>query len=97
MASTLMTDLPDPSGPLQMERIARRAPGSADMRAALAAMYHERGEDARAEDQWQYACDKISVGCSRYRDRDWLSRIRRWPPAMVDRMGRFLSLAPLVS
>ena len=25
-------------------------------------------------------------------DRDWLIRIRRWPPVMVDRMQDFLNL-----
>lgn len=44
-----------------MTKIARRAPGSADMRAALAALYWARGDARRAEDEWEYACDKISV------------------------------------
>jgi hypothetical protein len=35
-----------------MERIARRAPGSADMRAALAALYWSEGRVEAAEDQW---------------------------------------------
>ena len=41
------------------------------------------------------AGDKISVGCSKYQDKDWLSRIRRWPPKMVERMGNFLALASI--
>jgi thioredoxin-like negative regulator of GroEL len=36
----------------QMERIARRAPGSADMRAALAALYYAQGRVEEAEGQW---------------------------------------------
>ena len=49
------------------------------------------------------ACDKINSGqlveggsvydgCERYRDRDWLQRIRRWPRVMVDLMMDFISL-----
>ena len=77
---------------LQMERIARRAPGSVDMRAALAALYYDRGSRGRAEDSWEFACNKIVVGCTFYRDRDWLGRIRRWPPVMVEKMFKFLEL-----
>lgn len=36
-----------------------------------------QGKEAAAESEWNFACDRISVGCSRYTDRDWLSRIRR--------------------
>ena len=77
---------------LQAERIARRAPGSVDMRAALAALYYERGDRERAESQWEFACDKIVTGCGFYRDEDWLSRVRRWPPVMVDKMLNFVQL-----
>ena len=48
-----------------MERIARRAPGSADMRAALAALYYDRsgpGDRERAEGMWNFACENIVVG-----------------------------------
>ena len=53
-------------GPIltQMERIARRAPGSADMRAALAALYYDRSgpkDRERAEGMWNFACDNIAV------------------------------------
>lgn len=44
-----------------MERIARRAPGSADMRAALAALYWHQGKEEQAEDEWEFACNKITV------------------------------------
>jgi hypothetical protein len=44
-----------------MERIARRAPGSADMRAALAALYYDKGLRERAEDEWNFACDMLVV------------------------------------
>jgi hypothetical protein len=61
----------------QMVRIARRAPGSADMRAALAALYWAGGRSADAEREWEWACNEISVGCAKFQDEDWLSRIRR--------------------
>jgi hypothetical protein len=32
------------------------------------------------------------VGCRKYSDSDWLRRIRRWPPVMVERMASFLQL-----
>ncbi|GAX82059.1 hypothetical protein CEUSTIGMA_g9487.t1 [Chlamydomonas eustigma] len=78
----------------EMERIARRAPGSADMRAALAALYYDKGLRERAEDEWNFACDMLVVGCKKYQDRDWLSRIRRWPPVMVEKMFKFIDLKP---
>mmetsp|Transcript_35369 Transcript_35369/g.100128 ORF Transcript_35369/g.100128 Transcript_35369/m.100128 type:complete len:174 (+) Transcript_35369:360-881(+) len=79
------------------------APASVDMRAALAAIYWSRGEEQRAEETWRQACEMINSGqlreggsvydgCRRYRDRDWLQRIRRWPPVMVDMMGDFVQL-----
>ncbi|KAK9829331.1 hypothetical protein WJX72_005226 [[Myrmecia] bisecta] len=92
-AAIMLAQLGDEAGALQeMRKIARRAPGSADMRAALAALYWAQGDRAAAEGEWQYACDRVSVGCSKYMDRDWLSRIRRWPPRMVERMQDFLAI-----
>eukprot|EP00891_Asterochloris_glomerata_P002907 jgi/Astpho2/2907/e_gw1.00050.290.1_t len=76
----------------EMQRIARRAPGSADMRAALAALYWHRGQQELAESEWEFACDKINVGCSKFQSSDWLGRIRRWPPKMVELMHDFLAL-----
>ena len=37
-----------------------------------------QGKEAAAESEWNFACDRISVGCSRYTDPDWLTRIRSW-------------------
>lgn len=76
----------------EMERIARRAPGSVDMRAALAALYYSKGSLDRAEDEFEWACTKIVTGCSKYRDQKWLSEVRRWPPVMVEKMKAFVSL-----
>jgi hypothetical protein len=69
-----------------------RAPGSADMRIALAALLWRRGQEAEAEDAWRYACDNITVGCRKYTDADWLARVRRWPPSMRGALGDFLAL-----
>lgn len=76
----------------EMEAVARRAPGSVDMRAALAALYWRQGQEAKAEAAWEFACDSITVGCTKYTDQDWLFRIRRWPPVMCDYMQNFLRL-----
>lgn len=76
----------------EMQNIARRAPGSADMRAALAAMYWNLGEEEAAESEWGFACTNIAVGCAKYQDQDWLRRVRRWPPVMTERLEAFLKL-----
>ena len=87
----------------EMEAVARRAAGSIDMRAALAAMRWSRGEEDEAERDWNWACEKINSGvlteggpaldgCALYRDSDWLGRIRRWPPSMVSKMDDFIRL-----
>jgi len=76
----------------EMEMVSRRAPGNADMRAGLAALYWAGGRREDAEREWEFACDKISVGCTKFRDKEWLSRVRRWPPAMVAYLDNFLNL-----
>lgn len=60
------------------------------MRAALAAMYWSQGRGADAEDIWNYTCNNVLEGCANYRDPDWLSRVRRWPPVMINLMDKFL-------
>ena len=47
-------DTPDPPS--------RRAPNSADMRAALAALYYSAGRSAEAEEAWDQACGRSVVG-----------------------------------
>ena len=46
----------------EMEAVARRAAGSIDMRAALAAMHWSQGEQDAAERDWNWACEKINSG-----------------------------------
>jgi hypothetical protein len=43
-----------------VQAVARRAPGSADMRAALAALYWSQGKEAEAESEWEYACNRVT-------------------------------------
>ncbi len=54
----------------------RRAPGSVDMRVALAALYWRQGREAEAESMFEFACNSITAGCTKYTDPDWLYRIR---------------------
>ena len=42
------------------QAIARRAPGSVDMRAALAAVYWGLGREQDAESEWEFACQQIT-------------------------------------
>ena len=70
----------------------RRAPGNVDMRAALAALYWRQGRESAAESEWNFACQSISAGCSKYQDQEWLATIRRWPPVMRAHLRAFLAL-----
>eukprot|EP00892_Ulva_mutabilis_P000363 jgi/Ulvmu1/10327/UM061_0010.1 len=85
-----MNDLPGATR--EMEVVTRRQLGLVDARAALAALYYDAGRVEDAEKVWAYACTNISVGCVKYKDEEWLGKVRRWPPGMVARLGRFLKL-----
>lgn len=50
---------------LGMRQIVRRRPGYADMHVALAAHAWTTGNVASAEEEWEFACDRINVGCGR--------------------------------
>jgi predicted Zn-dependent protease len=76
----------------EIAAVARRAPNSADARAALAALRWAQGRRAEAEEAWESACTRNS-GCGAYRDADYVRRIRRWPPVMVGNMDAFLRLS----
>eukprot|EP00798_Chlamydomonas_sp_ICE-L_P020749 gene20749-27569_t len=62
-AALMLVQLGDNDGAIkEMERIARRAPGSADIKAALAALYYDRsdaGDRERSEGMWNFACENI--------------------------------------
>jgi len=72
-----------------MKDVIRRNPGYADMHVALAADSWRQGEYLTAINEWSFTCDKISVGCDRYRDDDWLLTVRRWPPSLIDNLKLF--------
>ncbi len=77
----------------ELASVARRAPNSADARTALAALRWAQGRPGDAEEAWSSAC-ATAEGCARYKDGDYVRRIRRWPPRMVDHLDAFLQLRP---
>jgi hypothetical protein len=72
--------------------VLRRFPGSVDMRAAAAALAWARNDGAAAEEAWDYACDRITTGCARFRDAAWVTTVRRWPPRPAAALADFLAL-----
>jgi tetratricopeptide (TPR) repeat protein len=72
----------------QLRNLIRRYPLFADARAGLTALLWRRGARGEAESNWAAA----SGLDSRYRQREWLSGIRRWPPQPVEALGQFLAL-----
>eukprot|EP01025_Chloroclados_australasicus_P034435 TRINITY_DN35185_c0_g1_i2.p1 TRINITY_DN35185_c0_g1~~TRINITY_DN35185_c0_g1_i2.p1 ORF type:complete len:148 (-),score=29.94 TRINITY_DN35185_c0_g1_i2:238-681(-) len=94
-AALMLAQLGDRQGAIkELQYASRRGPGSVDARAALAALYYEAGNVQQAEDAWEFACDRINIGCTKYRDREWLTKVRRWPPVMVDLFAKFLAIEP---
>ncbi|KAL4430602.1 hypothetical protein ABPG77_005842 [Micractinium sp. CCAP 211/92] len=92
-AALMLAQLGDEEAAMkEMETVARRAPGSVDMRVALAALYWRQGREAEAESMFEFACNSITAGCTKYTDPDWLYRIRRWPPVMCEYLQNFLRL-----
>lgn len=76
------------------KQVTTRFPGMTDLHVMMAADAWERGERELALNEWSFACDVISTGCSKYRDVQeggWLVEVRRWPSQLVERQRRFLS------
>ena len=72
----------------EMKNIVRKYPRFADMRAALTAALWVNGQQGEAESNWVAA-----IGLdSRYKNLDWVANVRRWPPAMVQALEKFLTL-----
>ena len=91
-AALALAQLGDDKGATkEFEAVMRRAPNSADARAALAALYYSTGRVAEAEEAWDEACGR-NVGCGKYKDLDYVRRIRRWPPVMVTKLEDFLKI-----
>jgi tetratricopeptide (TPR) repeat protein len=72
----------------QFRSLTRRYPSFADARAALTAALWGEGMSGEAESNWVAV-----VGLdARYKDLDWVSTVRRWPPTMVAALEKFLHL-----
>jgi tetratricopeptide (TPR) repeat protein len=72
----------------QMKNLVRKYPNFADMRAALTAALWASGDRGEAESNWVAA-----VGLDRrYKKIDWVTQVRRWPPAMSTALEKFLTL-----
>ncbi|GJP30577.1 hypothetical protein CLOM_g4104 [Closterium sp. NIES-68] len=73
----------------QMRNLLRKYPEFPDMRAALAVALYAAGLRAESENAWSRVDD------GRYRDREWVSEYRRWPPRLVAELAAFLDLKPV--
>ena len=72
----------------ELRALIRRYPLFADARAALTALLWQKGAFGEAESHWAAA----SGLDPRYRQPAWLAAVRRWPPAPVAALERFLAL-----
>ena len=66
----------------------RKYPLFADARAALSALLWRKGFTGEAESNWAAAAG-LDI---RYREKDWLLNIRRWPPNPTNDLIAFLAL-----
>jgi len=66
----------------------RKYPLFADARAALSALLWCKGFSGEAESNWAAAAG-LDI---RYRDKDWLLNVRRWPPKPTNDLIAFLAL-----
>jgi tetratricopeptide (TPR) repeat protein len=72
----------------EMRNILRKYPNFADVRAAITAAYWVQGKQGEAESNWVSA-----VGLDgRYKDINWVAKVRRWPSSMVRALEKFLTL-----
>ena len=72
----------------ELRNLIRRYPMMADVRASLSALLWRKGFVGEAESNWVAA----SGLDNRYRQRDWLLNIRRWPPGPTEDLMAFLAL-----
>ena len=75
-------------GTRKIRNLVRRYSQAADPRAALTAVLWDQGNIGEAESNWA-AAENLDT---RYKDVAWVRDIRRWPPALVDALDRFLRL-----
>lgn len=72
----------------QMRNLVRKYPMFPDVRAAMSAILWVDGKQGEAESNWVAA-----VGLdNRYQNLDWVAKVRRWPPKMVEALKQFLTL-----
>ena len=72
----------------ELRKLIRRYPTFADARAALTALQWSKGKSGEAESNWIAAVELDP----RYSQEDWLLEVRRWPPAPVDDLMKFISI-----
>ena len=72
----------------KMRVLIRKYPLFADARAALSALLWRKGSAGEAESNWAAAAG-LDI---RYREKDWLLNIRRWPPKPTNDLISFLAL-----
>jgi tetratricopeptide (TPR) repeat protein len=72
----------------ETRKLVRKYPNFPDVRAALTAMLWAEGKEGEAESNWV----AVKESDSRYRDIEWLEKVRRWPPQMVQALDNFLQL-----
>lgn len=72
----------------QFRNLSRKYPNFPDARAALTAALWEQGQRGEAESNWV----AVMGLDGRYKDLNWVKTVRRWPPAMVVALEKFLNL-----
>ena len=72
----------------KIRKLILKYPLFADARAALSALLWRKGFQGEAESNWAAAAG-LDI---RYRDKDWLLNIRRWPPKPTNDLIAFLEL-----
>ena len=72
----------------ELRKLIRRYPTFADARAALTALTWSKGNYGEAESNWVAVIELDP----RYAEEDWLLEVRRWPPAPVKDLMKFISL-----
>ena len=72
----------------ELRAVIRKYPLFADSRAALSALLWRQGFTGEAESHWA----AVAGLDNRYRQKDWLMMIRRWPPLATNDLMAFLKL-----
>jgi tetratricopeptide (TPR) repeat protein len=71
-----------------LKNVVRKYPQFTDARAALTAALWSQGKVGEAESNWVAVVELDR----HYKDLDWVKSKRRWSPAMVEALGKFLKL-----